>query len=210
MSNEHSRRLRAASAPRRARLEDTHKLARLLTRAFLNDPVMDWLARSGPERPSVLEAFFFSLLYRRAIPASEVWMSDDGAACAIWLPPGIPAWPPGFLEQLKLLPLFLKMCGFGGIVRGAAISGELERAHPREMHFYLSFMAVDPLFQGMGLGSAILGATMRRIDETGMPAYLENSNPRNAPLYERGGFVAQKNILPEHAPPLISMLRKAR
>jgi GNAT superfamily N-acetyltransferase len=108
------------------------------------------------------------------------------------------------------MPLFLKMCGLGGIVRGAAISGELERAHPREMHFYLSFMAVDPLFQGMGLGSAILDATLRRIDETGMPAYLENSSPRNTPLYERGGFVALKNILPEKAPPLISMLRQAR
>lgn len=42
-----------------------------------------------------------------------------------------------------------------------------------------------------------------------MPAYLENSNPRNAPLCERGGFVAQKNILPDDVPPLISMLRKA-
>jgi GNAT superfamily N-acetyltransferase len=210
MNNEHSRRLRAASTPRRARLDDTDRLARLLTKAFLNDPVMDWLARSGPERLSGLEAFFFWLLYERAIPAREAWMSDDGSACAIWLPPGVAAWPPGIFEQLKLLPLFLQMCGFWRIVRGAAISGELERAHPREMHFYLSFMAVDPAFQGMGLGSAILGATLRRIDEAGMPAYLENSNPRNTPLYERGGFVAQKNILPDDAPPLISMLRKVR
>jgi GNAT superfamily N-acetyltransferase len=208
MNDEHARRLGAASRPRRAGLEDADRLARLLTKAFLNDPVLDWLARSGPERPSRLEAFFLWLLYKRAIPAGEAWMSDDGAACAIWMPPGIPAWPPGLLEQLKLLPVFLQMCGFGRIVRGAAISGDLERAHPREMHFYLTFMAVDPAFQGMGLGSAILDATLRRIDEAGMPAYLENSSPRNTPLYERGGFVAQKNILPEDAPPLISMLRK--
>jgi GNAT superfamily N-acetyltransferase len=210
MNEEHSRRLRAASAPRRAGLEDADRLARLLTKAFLNDPVIDWLARAGPERPSGLEAFFLWLLHKCAIPAGEAWMSDDGAACAIWMPPGIPAWPAGLFEQLKLLPLFLQMCGIGRIVRGAAISGALERAHPREMHFYLTFMAVDPAFQGMGLGSAILGATLRRIDETGMPAYLENSSRRNTPLYERGGFVAQRNILPEHAPPLISMLRKAR
>jgi GNAT superfamily N-acetyltransferase len=208
MNDEHSRRLRAASRPRRAGLEDADRLARLLTKAFLNDPVLDWLARSGPERPSGLEALFLWLLDKRAIPAGEVWMSDDGAACALWMPPGIPAWPHGLFEQLKLLPLFLRMCGFGRIVRGAAISGDLERAHPRDMHFYLSFMAVDPAFQGMGLGSAILDATLRRIDEAGMPAYLENSNPRNTPLYERGGFVAQKNILPEDAPPLIPMLRK--
>ena len=151
MNDEHARRLGAASRPRRAGLEDADRLARLLTKAFLNDPVLDWLARSGPERPSRLEAFFLWLLYKRAIPAGEAWMSDDGAACAIWMPPGIPAWPPGLLEQLKLLPVFLQMCGFGRIVRGAAISGDLERAHPREMHFYLTY-GRRSRFSGDGAG----------------------------------------------------------
>jgi ribosomal protein S18 acetylase RimI-like enzyme len=57
--------------------------------------------------------------------------------------------------------------------------------------------AVDPPFQGMGLGSAILDATLKRIDETGMPAYLENSNLRNTRLYERADFVAQKTFPPK-------------
>ncbi len=210
MSDEHSRRLQAASTPRRARLEDAGPLAQLFAKAFLDDPILDWLARSGPGRASGLEAMFFRLLYMRAIPAGEVWMSDDGAACTIWLPPGMAAWPRGILAQLKLLPLFVRLCGVGRIVRAAAISGAMERAHPREKHFYLYLIAVNPPFQGMGLGSAILGATLKRIDEAGMPAYLENSNPRNTPLYEGVGFVAQKNISPEGAPPLIAMWRTAR
>jgi ribosomal protein S18 acetylase RimI-like enzyme len=168
------------------------------------------MARSGLKRTSGVEAFFFRLLYGRAIPAGEVWMSDDGAACAIWLPPGLSAWPAGVIPQLRLLPLFVQLCGFGRLMRGAAISSVMEKAHPHEKHFYLFFMAVDPPFQGMGLGSAILDATLKRIDETGMPAYLENSNPRNTSLYERAGFVAQKNISPEGAPPLIPMWRTAR
>ena len=210
MEEEHSLRLRAASTPRRARLEDAGPLTQLFTRAFLNDPVMDWLARSGPKRASGAEAFFFRILQKRAIPAGEVWMSNDGAACAIWLPPGIPVWPVGAFEQLKVLPLFVQLCGYGRLMRGAAISGAMEKAHPHEKHFYLFFMAVDPPFQGMGLGSAILDATLKRIDETGMPAYLENSNVRNTRLYERAGFAAQKNISPEGAPLLIPMWRTAR
>ncbi len=58
-------------------------------------------------------------------------------------------------------------------MRVAAMSGAMEKAHPREKHFYLFFMAVDPPFQGKGLGSAILDATLKRIDEMGMPTYLE-------------------------------------
>jgi ribosomal protein S18 acetylase RimI-like enzyme len=74
----------------------------------------------------------------------------------------------------------------------------------------LFFIAVHPSFQGKGLGSAILEATLKHIDETGMPAYLENSNMRNNRLYERTGFVAKKNISPEGAPPLIPMWRTAK
>ncbi len=134
-------------------------------------------------------------------------MTDDVAACAIWLPPGIAAGPVGVVEQLKVLPLLVQLCGFGRIKRVAAISGAMKEAHPHENHFYLYFMAVDPPFQGKGLGSAILDATLKRIDKTGMPAYLENSNTRNTRLYERAGFVAQKNISPEGAPPLMPMWR---
>ena len=47
----------AASTPRRARLEDAGPLTQLFTRAFLNDPVMDWLARSGPKRAQELRHF---------------------------------------------------------------------------------------------------------------------------------------------------------
>ena len=210
MNEEDSSRLRAAASPRLAKPEDAGALARLFTAAFLNDPVLDWMARSGPKRTSGLEAFFSRLLYGRAIPAGEVWMSDDGAACVIWLPPGLSAWPAGVIAQLRLLPLFVQLCGFARLARGAAVSGAMEKAHPRERHFYLFFMAVHPSFQGKGLGSTILDATLKHIDEIGMPAYLENSNVRNTRLYERAGFVAQKNISPEGAPPLIPMWRTAR
>jgi ribosomal protein S18 acetylase RimI-like enzyme len=85
----------------------------------------------------------------------------------------------------------------------------MDKNHPTKNHFYLAFMAVSPQYQRTGLGSKILGATLKRIDGAGGAAYLENSNPRNAHLYERAGFVAQKNISPDGAPPLVAMWRPA-
>ena len=208
MSEDRHTLLAAASAPRRATDADASSLSRLFAAAFTTDPIFNWLARPGPRRAVVLEQFFFWLLKTRAIPFGEVWMSNDGNVCAAWLPPDTPASPGGFVEQMRLLPLFVRLCGFPRLMRGSAMADAMEKNHPHEKHFYLAFIAVAPRLQGLGLGGALLDATVRRADEMGVPAYLENSNPRNTKLYERRGFVARKSISPPGAPPLVAMWRE--
>jgi ribosomal protein S18 acetylase RimI-like enzyme len=178
-----------------------------LTAAFSNDPVFDWIARRGPKRAEGLERFFFWLLQVRAIPFGEVWLADDSGVAAVWLPPDVPATAGGLMEQIRLLPMFLRLCGIPRLLRGSAMADAMEKHHPHERHFYLAFIAVAPRLQGMGLGSAMLDATLKRVDEAGLPAYLENSNPKNTALYTRHGFVRRKDIAPAGAPQLIAMWR---
>jgi len=178
--------------------------------AFMHDPVFDWIAQPGSARGAALERFFHWMLAVRAIPFGEVWTAEDASVCAAWLPPNAPASPGGLLEQVKLLPMFIQLCGFSRLLRGQAMADAMEKNHPRERHYYLAFIAVAPQFQGMGLGSALLQATLRHIDASGVPAYLENSNPKNTRLYERCGFSNQKNIAPKAAPPLLAMWRPGR
>lgn len=210
MSEERFERLKRASHPRRAVQDDAEALSRLFVAAFLNDPVFSWVARSDAKRSKGLERFFRWLLETRAIPFGEVWMAEDASAAAAWLPPGVPASPGGFIEQIRLFPLFLSLCGLQRLGRGSAMADAMEKHHPREDHFYLAFIAASPGLQGIGLGSAILEATLERIDAARMPAYLENSNPKNTRLYERAGFVTQKNIAPKGAPPLMAMWREKK
>ncbi|HXC55589.1 MAG TPA: GNAT family N-acetyltransferase [Rhizomicrobium sp.] len=210
MSEDRHALLAAAGRPRRATTDDAGTLSRLLSAAFLADPVMNWIARPGARRAQALEQFFFWLLKVRALPFGEVWMSQDAGACAVWLPPGTPASPGGFFEQMRLMPMFVRLCGFPRLARGSAMGDAMEKNHPHEPHFYLAFIAVAPRLQGLGLGGALLDATVRRADEAGVPAYLENSNPKNTRLYERAGFVSGKNIAPKDAPPLIAMWRAKR
>jgi ribosomal protein S18 acetylase RimI-like enzyme len=200
--------LAAARTPRRASRADTAALSRLFAAAFASDPVFDWIARPGPTREAALEGFFSWLLGTRAIPLGEVWMSEGVAAA--WIPPDAPASPGGFFEQLKLLPMFLRLCGLSRLSRGSAIGDAMERNHPAERHFYLSFIAVAPHLQGMGLGATMLETNLVRIDARGAAAYLENSNPRNTRLYERFGFVSRRNIAPDGAPPMIAMWRPGK
>jgi len=209
MSEDRNALLAAAARPRRATIDDAGTLARLFAAAFSADPIMDWIARPAPNRARALEQFFFWLLRVRAIPFGEVWMSADGGACAAWLPPGTPASPGGFFEQMQLLPMFVRLCGFPRLLRGSAMGDAMEKNHPHERHFYLAFIAVAPRLQGLGLGGAMLDATLKRVDAAGMPAYLENSNPKNTRLYERSGFKPRRSIAPPGAPPLMAMWRKA-
>jgi hypothetical protein len=53
---------------------------------------------------------------------------------------------------------------------------------------------------------------LERCDGERVPAFLESSNPRNIPFYERQGFVVTKRLdrLPGGAPLLTQMWREPR
>jgi GNAT superfamily N-acetyltransferase len=101
--------------------------------------------------------------------------------------------------------------------RGRALSrvlpavAALGARHPRPSHWYLSELAVDPPAQGHGVGSALLADRLTLCDRDGAAAYLENSNPRNTPLYERHGFrPLEEHRMGGDGPPVLLMWRDPR
>jgi ribosomal protein S18 acetylase RimI-like enzyme len=202
-------RLQSASNPRRATLDDVVPLSRLFASAFMDDPVFDYMVRSGARRRSALETFFRGMFTARDIPQNEVWTSADYSVCVSWLPSGARRGVSG-LRLLKWLPWSYRVFGLERFGRAIAMQEAMEKNHPHEPHFYLAFIAVSPEFQGAGLGSRILDATLAQIDAAGMPAYVENSRSRNTPFYQRAGFIAQNDISPKGAPPLLAMWREPR
>ena len=210
MTNDKQTRLEAASNPRRATLDDAVELSRLFAAAFVDDPVFDYMVRPGAGRHAALQLFFRELFSARDIPQNEVWMSPDGAACVSWLAPDARHSPGGIVQKLSWIPFFFKVSGVARVSRILALLDSMAKNHPHERHWYLAYAAVSPEFQGMGLGSRLIKAMLERIDEAGMPVYVESSNPKNVSFYERVGFVAKKNIAPEGAPQLTAMWRDAR
>ena len=70
-----------------------------------------------------------------------------------------------------------------------ALIDRFDEAHPADPpHYYLSLLGTHPDRRGEGLGMALLGDTLARIDDEAAHAYLESSNPMNDPRYERVGF----------------------
>jgi ribosomal protein S18 acetylase RimI-like enzyme len=193
---------------RRATLGDVPSLARLFAAAFVRDPLFDWLARAGTKRQRALQSFFARMLERRTLPHGETWVCADGLAAAAWIPPHAQAAPSRLTEDLRMLPVILRLTGLTRLPRGAAMAAAMESAHPKVPYFYLAFIGVAPRMQGAGLGSALLRQTLARADAVGAGAYLENSNPRNLKLYERAGFVVTREVKARpDAPPVFAMWR---
>ena len=115
-----------------------------------------------------------------------VWIAGDFAAAAVWIPPGGAELTDE--EEARVEPLLDELIG----PRAPAVVELLERfdaSHPHDRpHYYLSLLGTAERHRGQGIGMALLAECLRRIDEEGMPAYLESSNPANDARYERVGF----------------------
>jgi len=132
------------------------------------------------------------------------FLTETEDAAALWLPPGAQSDGEalGALIRETVPPERQSVVG--------EVAGEMQRFHPKDPHWYLSMLGVDPARQGRGLGSALLKHTLKSVDAQQAVAYLESSNPKNVPLYERHGFEVLGVIQPGDFPPLIPMLRPAQ
>lgn len=196
----------------KARDAQTVAMAGVLARAFFDDPVFTWVLRGDTRRMKVLRRGF-ELFLRRVWMAEEQTFTTAGVAgVAVWEPPG--RWKHGLGEQLRLLPAMLAVFKRHSprVLRALTV---LEGGHPAETahapHYYLPFLGVDPLWQGRGLGGALLAPVLQRCDREDVPAFLEASSARNRALYERHGFaVTEEFALARGAPPQWRMWREPR
>jgi ribosomal protein S18 acetylase RimI-like enzyme len=205
-------RRRQAANPKRATEADRERVIDCLSAAFADDPVMCWIGRRDAKRDAGRRSMFTFLVGTLGIPGSELWTAGDYSAAALWVPPEradlkLPWW-----REVALFPTVVKFTGFSGLARVDAFRKAADAHHPKDRaHFYLMTIGVDPKFQGQGLGSALLEATLAKIDAKGLPSYLESSSPKNVPLYQRHGFSVTKEFRPApDGPPLWGMLREAK
>ncbi|HZA78162.1 MAG TPA: GNAT family N-acetyltransferase [Acidimicrobiales bacterium] len=183
---------------------DIRPLATVLARAFHDDPVMTWLfgERPGP-RLRRLRRWFASEA-RRHRRHGQVLVGDGHEGAAFWDPPGL--WKSGWREMLRAAPVMVPAVG-PRIPRAIRAFDLIERAHPREHHWYLSVLGTDPPHQGRGVGTALVDPVLARCDREGLGAYLESSKPQNIPYYERFGFGVTGQIDLPSGPPVWPMWR---
>ncbi len=183
-----------------ASASDTALARATLITAFAADPFTRW---AMPDPAAFLEAFPHVLAHMGALghPAGRGFLAVDHRAAALWIPPG---------HGPDMDALGSALADLAMPEEAPDVFEAMARHHPESPHWYLPFIGVDPGAQGKGLGSALLRTALAEVDADHMPAYLESTNPRNIPLYERFGFRVAGEIQVGSSPPMHPMWRDAR
>jgi ribosomal protein S18 acetylase RimI-like enzyme len=185
---------------------DHDELARVLARAFEDDPIQRWVFPSAGTRARYGDGFFRWSLWRCADQAVS-WTTGDLAGAALWTLPD--RWQVTGRQMLRLA----RLTGLGVRWRVPLVSWGLtavERHHPRDRHLYLGVLGVDPARQGAGLGSALLAPGLELCDREGLAAYLETGKERNIAFYARHGFNVTRQLRLPAGPPVWLMRRDPR
>jgi ribosomal protein S18 acetylase RimI-like enzyme len=192
-------------AIREATRDDLDTLVGIFCDSFARDPQLNWMI----PLPRLYPDFFRLVIEGVYLPRGRIHMDTEGRAAALWLPPGERPELPGRLERARMLAELTLSKGPAPLLRIHRQGALFARRHPREPHFYLQFIGVRHRCQGQGLGSALLREGTRLCDAQESPAYLESSNSRSVPLYERHGFsVIHQQPLAKNGPTVWFMWRE--
>ena len=186
---------------RQAGPRDAALLGAVTAEAFHDDPVSRWMFCGSAAMP-----FMFTALARNIYATRGICHLADGGA-TMWLPP----------ETSKEAPLaaypsigwnLLRHGGVKAIQRTIKSDATMQAKQPKTPHVYLFTIGVVEKSRGSGLGRRLIAPVLDACDKAELPAYLENSNPKNHGFYRSLGFERLEifNSAPD-APPLEAMWR---
>lgn len=179
----------------RADMTEASQIAELIAVAFHSLDVARWLVPDPDRRAEVLPADF-RIFVEHALAHGEVHTITDRSAVAVWFPREGPLPEPTAYQHRVAAA-----CG-EATERFLYLDELFDKHHPQDPHHHLAFLAVRPIRQRRGLGSALLRHHHARLDDRGIAAYLEATSPDSRDLYARHGYhqMGEPFRLPDQTP----------
>ncbi len=179
---------------------DRTRAIETLVLAFASDPQLRFLY-PDPLQYQTYAFDFFKAFGGNAFEERSAHQASGFSGVALWLPPNTHP------KEEDLVNLTHKSADESKIPTVMKVLEQMDQYQPEEPHWHLPLIGVDPSKQGNGYGSVLLQYGLDIINRQGSIAYLENTNPKNKPLYERHGFEEIGVIQVDNAPPLFPMIR---
>jgi len=168
--------------------------------SFCSDPLIGWILPNLKKRLDFLQDFA-SFFIQTAVPDCGVHVLPDFSGVAIWTS------ADESMPSSRLQSIFAEHISLSILRQYFSMSAELDLAKPAGQHLTLQLIGVDPVRQGQGIATSLIDFGLREADRQGLPTYLQSTNPRNIPLYQRFGFKIVKEVGAAGVPPRIAMVR---
>ena len=183
------------------------------------------LARSYQDHPNFIDFFpderirARALLHvctaglRDALAFGHVYAAMRGGelvGVAAWLPPG--AFPLSPRRVLRALPNLVRILAAAprSTRRLLRFMTNVTRRHPAQPYWYLEDVGVEPLVQGLGVGTRLLEPVLSLADAARQLCYLETQTEQNVAWYRKLGFEVRdaENSFTPGGPPNWTMIRR--
>jgi ribosomal protein S18 acetylase RimI-like enzyme len=167
------------------RADEIEQAAGILSRAFaveLNNLAIFRGAQNMEQRQLPL---FRHMLkgFPGTILAAKQKNSVVGVLCMV-------KWPRCQMPRLKMLQYFAGMIMIlrGGLLREMRLRRVWAKYDPKEPHWHIGPIGIEPALQNKGIGSELMKCFLRLADESHQPAYLETDRIENVRFYQRFNF----------------------
>ncbi len=160
---------------------EAHHLAGLVADAFFLLRPSIWLVADPGNRATVMRDYV-AIAVEHAFTHGHVDAYADRSAVAVWFHNTAPVPEPADYDRRRLAA-----CG-RWTENFVFLDGLLARNHPRHPHHHLAFLAVSPMVQNQGRGTALLKHHHDLLDSARLPAYLEAGSEPLTRVYAKHGY----------------------
>jgi GNAT superfamily N-acetyltransferase len=182
------------------------RLAEVFGRAFVTEPLLTWPlgGRSDDLEARCVRAY--ALYLGPLLDQGLVWETVDGHGALVLVPPDrADVWDDA-IEHVDDTTTH-DVTDDGGR-RHADFWEWVASRIPSEPLWHLDSVAVEPGWQGRGIGSALVEFGLEQARGSSAPVILETGTPRNVLLYERLGFHVVEEADPPAGGPHVWFMRR--
>ena len=177
------------------------ELVSVMDNGFAEDPTVKWILDT-PEKFRSEHHRYVQLCAEPAFDHGGVHATSGFEGAAIWHPPGIgiseTSWEA--FKKSAYHPDRLE--------RYSDIVDTCDQHRPKQPHWTLELIAVDPAAQNMGIGGRLMSFGLAMCDRARQPVFLTSSNVANLPFYERLGFTQVAEVRTPGIPTMYPMVRQ--
>jgi ribosomal protein S18 acetylase RimI-like enzyme len=152
----------------------------ILTKAFDKNKSVNYVIKQDYRRENRIRSLI-EYSYNKTFRLGKIFSIDNKAYAFVSFP------HRDKTDILANLKLIFSSLGIRNIKRVLRFKSQLKKHYPKEF-VYLDFIGVDPLFQGQGIGSALVQEIKAFAKQQKLPLYLETSTIENVAFYKKNGF----------------------